>query len=35
MKDYSLFNDYGNENEDDLIQKINSFDEALIGQQKQ
>ena len=30
MKDYNIFNDFGNENEDDLLQKINSFDEAVI-----
>lgn len=30
MKDYNIFDDFGNENEDDLLQKINSFDEAVI-----
>lgn len=30
MSNYNIFNDFGNENEDDLIQKINSFDEAVI-----
>jgi hypothetical protein len=30
MSNYNIFDDFGNENEDDLIQKINSFDEAVI-----
>lgn len=30
MKQISIFEDYGNENEDDLIQNVESFDEAVI-----